>query len=76
MFVEVFLFFFLIMYFFLAVLGLRGCVQAVCSGREWGLLFTALLGLLIAVACPALEHRLWASGAAAHACSCTAGVGG
>ena len=71
-----FFFFFLIMYFFLAVLGLRGCVQAVCSGREWGLLFTALLGLLIAVACPASEHRLWASGAAAHACSCTAGVGG
>ena len=60
MFVEVFLF--LIINLFLALLRLRGRLQAVCSGREWGLLFTALLGLLISVACPAAEHRLWARG--------------
>lgn len=44
MFVEVFVFFINIVYLFLAFLGLRGCVQAVCSGRERGLLLMPCLG--------------------------------
>ena len=37
-------------YLFLAVLGLRCCVQAFPSCSEWGLLFVAVLGLLTTVA--------------------------
>ena len=37
-------------YLFLAVLGLRRCAQALSSCGEWGLLFVAVRGLLIAVA--------------------------
>ena len=45
-----FFFFFLINYLFLAALGLRCCAWAFSSCGEWGLLFVAVHGLLIAVA--------------------------
>ena len=44
--------------FFLAVLGLRCCVQAFSSCGEWELLFVAAHGLLIAVASLLVEHGL------------------
>ena len=53
------LFFFLIyFYLFLAVLGLCCSVQAFSSCGERGLLFVAVLGLLIAVASLVAEHGL------------------
>ena len=42
-------FFFLIIYLFLAVMGLHRCMQAFSSRGKWGLLLVAVLGLLIAV---------------------------
>ena len=42
----------------MAVLGLRCCAQAFSSWCEWGLLFVAAHGLLIAVASLVAEHRL------------------
>ena len=54
-------FFFLIMYFFLAALGLRCCTQAFASCGERGLLFIAARGLPIAVA-PHVKHGLLARG--------------
>ena len=42
---------------FLAALGLRCCVRAFSSCGEWGLLFVAVRGLLIAVA-SLVEHGL------------------
>ena len=54
-------FFFLVtlfIYLFLAVLGLRCCVQAFSSCGEWRLLFVVVRGLLIAVASLVVEHRL------------------
>ena len=45
---------FFVFLFFLAALGLPCCTQAFSSCGEWGLLFLAVCGLLIAVA----EHRL------------------
>ena len=54
--------FFGILWVFLTVLGLRCCMPAFSSCGEWGLLFIVVLGLLIAVASPAAEHRLWAHG--------------
>ena len=58
--VNMFFFFFLnkFIYLFLAVLGLRCCVQAFSSCGEWGLLFIVVCRLLIAVASLAAEHRL------------------
>ena len=47
-----------IIYLFLAVLGLRCCVRAFCSCGEWGLLFVAVRGLLVAVASLVAEHGL------------------
>ena len=44
--------------FTLAALGLRCCAWAFSSCDEWGLLFVAVCGLLIAVASPVVEHRL------------------
>ena len=41
-----------------ATLGLRCRMRAFSSGREQGLLFVAVLRLLIAVASPGVEHRL------------------
>ena len=49
-------FFFLI--FFLAELGLRCCTRAFFSFGEWGLLFVAVRGLLIARASLVAEHGL------------------
>ena len=57
----IFLFFFLIyllMYLFLAALGLHCCARAFSSCGEQGLLFVAMRGLLIAVASLVAEHRL------------------
>ena len=45
-------------YLFLAVLGLCCCAQAFSSCGEWGLLFVAVYGLLIAVASLVVEHGL------------------
>ena len=45
---------------FLAALGLRCCTQPFSSCGEWGLLFVAVRGLLIAVASLVAEHRLQA----------------
>ena len=40
------------------MLGLGYCMQAFSSCREWGLLFIAVCGLLIAVTSLVAEHRL------------------
>ena len=45
-------------YIFLAVLGLRCCVQGFSSCSEWGLLFIAVHGLLIAVASLVVQNGL------------------
>ena len=57
------LFIYLFIYLFLAVLGLRCCARAFSSCGERGLLFVAVHGLLIAVAC--LRCRAQALGARA-----------
>ena len=44
--------------FIFAALGLCCCARAFSSCGEWGLLFVAVRGLLIAVASLAAEHRL------------------
>ena len=46
----------------MAALGLRCCARAFSSCGEWGLLFVAVRGLLIAVASLVVEHRLHARG--------------
>ena len=56
-------------FFFLAALGLHGCVVAASGGYS----VVALLGLLIAVASFALQHSLqgvWPSLVVAHGLSC------
>ena len=53
-----FLSFFLLIYLFLAALGLRCCARAFSSCGEQGLLFVAVRGLLIAVASLVAEHGL------------------
>ena len=50
--------FYLFIYLFMAALGLRCCTQAFSNCSEWGLLFIAVRGLLIAVASLVAEHRL------------------
>ena len=45
-------------YLFLAALGLHYGTQAFSSCSEWGLLFAAVCGLLIAVASLVAEHGL------------------
>ena len=45
-------------YLFLAALGLRCCARAFSSCGEWGLLFIAVRGLLIAVASLVAEYGL------------------
>ena len=42
----------------MAVLGLRCCARAFSSCSEWGLLFVAVHGLLIAVPSLVVEHGL------------------
>ena len=44
--------------YLLAAVGLCGCARAFSSCSEWGLLFVAVHGLLIAVASLVAEHRL------------------
>ena len=51
-------FLFIIYFLFLAALGLRHCTWAFSSCGEWGLLFVAECGLLIAVASLVAEHRI------------------
>ena len=53
-----FLKFIYLIYLFLAVLGICCCARAFSSCGEWGLLFTAVRGLLIVVALLAAEHGL------------------
>ena len=45
-------------FFFLAALGLCCCTRAFSSCGEWGLLFVAVHGRLIAVASLVVEHGL------------------
>ena len=54
---EVFILIHLFIHLFLAALGLR-CTQTFSSCGEWGLLFVAVHGLLIAVASLVVEHGL------------------
>ena len=49
---------YLFIYLFMAVLGLHCCARAFSSCRERGLLFVAVLGLLIVVASLVAEHGL------------------
>ena len=51
-------FFFFKINLFLAALGLGCCAWAFSSCGEWGLLFVAVRGLLIAVASLVTEHGL------------------
>ena len=51
-------FFFLIIYLFMAVLGLRFCARAFCSCGKRGPLFIAVRGPLIIAASLVAEHRL------------------
>ena len=53
---------FFVFWVFLAVLGLRCCVQAFSSCGEGGLLFVAVHGLLTAMASLVAEHGLQALG--------------
>ena len=56
---RLFIYLFIYLIFkFLAALGLRCCVRASSSCGEQGLLFTAVHGLLIAVASLVVEHGL------------------
>ena len=52
------LFIYLLIYLFLAALGLHCCAQAFSSCSERELLFVAVRGLLIAVASLVAEHGL------------------
>ena len=54
----IYLFIYLFMYLFLAALCLCCCAQAVSSCSEWGILFLAVRGLLIAVASLVAENGL------------------
>ena len=56
--ILLFFFFFLIYFLFLAALGLHCCEWDFSSCGEWGLLFIAVLRLLIAVASFIVEHGL------------------
>ena len=51
------------LFIFLAALGLHCCARVFSSCSEWGLLFVAVCGLLIAVS--SLCCRAWALGAGA-----------
>ena len=58
----VYLFFFNLIYLFLAALGLRCCVWAFSTCGKQRLLFAVVCGLLIAVASLVVEHGLQARG--------------
>ena len=49
---------FIYLFVYLAALGLHCCVRALSICSEWGLLFIAVCGLLIAVASLVVEHGL------------------
>ena len=51
-------FFFFLIYFFMAVLGLRFCARAFSSCGKWGPLFIAVRGPLTIAASLVAEHRL------------------
>ena len=53
-----FIYLFIYLFNFLAALGLCCCTRASSSCGEWGLLFIAVRGLLIAVASHVAEHGL------------------
>ena len=53
-----FLFIYLFIYLFMATLGLCCCAWAFSSCSEWGLLFTAVRGVLVAVVVFVAQHRL------------------
>ena len=53
-----FIFYNKFIYLFLALLGLCCCTRDFSSCGEWGLLFVAVPGLLIAVASLVVEHGL------------------
>ena len=53
---------FLFIYLLLFALGLRCCTRTFSSCGEWGLLFLAVRGLLIAVASLVAEHGLYVRG--------------
>ena len=55
---ELFIYLCIYLFLFLAALGLRCCVRVFSSCGEWGLLFTAVRGLLIAVTSLAAGHGL------------------
>ena len=55
-FFKINLFTYLLIYLFMAALGLRCCVQAFSSCSERGLLLVAVRGLLIVVASLVVEH--------------------
>ena len=57
-FLKINLFIYLFIYLSLAALGLCCCAWAFSSCSEWGLLFVAVRGLLIAVASLVAEHGL------------------
>ena len=57
-FVAFFFKFYLFIYLFVAVLGLRFCVRAFSGCGKWGPLFIAVRGPLTIVASPVAEHRL------------------
>ena len=67
----------LLIYLFLAVLGLRCCTRAFSSWGERGLLFVAMHGSLTAVASLVAEHGVSSTGsvAVAHRLSCSAACG-
>ena len=52
----------ILLYLFLAVLGLCCYALAFSSCSEWGLLFAAIQGLLIALASLVIEHGLLSVG--------------
>ena len=52
--------FYLFIYLFMAVLGLRVCARAFSSCGKWGPLFIAVRGPLTIAASPFAEHRLQA----------------
>ena len=65
LFIYLFIYFinlFILFTLFLAALDLRCCVWAFSSCSKWGLLFTAMHVLLIAVASIAREHGLYVRG--------------
>ena len=62
LYLYIYLFIHSFIYLVLAVLGIRCCTWAFSSCGEWGLLFLAVRGLLIAVTSLVVEHGLQVRG--------------